>query len=136
MGFIAAHMGFLWEGARYQIVESSVSTVNGGSSYLDVASDILRMRFTLDKGQLLLSFRRTGGATDEWFSVDLIRRWLTGKKESSSLLDASYAAFVGGNLRAIEELFSDTSWPMVQAGLKDLKRQRADELFGRVGSFE
>jgi hypothetical protein len=46
MGFISTHMRFLWEGARYQIVGSLVSTVNGGSSYLDVASPVLRLRFT------------------------------------------------------------------------------------------
>jgi hypothetical protein len=136
MGFVAAHMGFLWVGARYQIVESLVSTVNGGSSYLDVASDVLRMRFTLDKGQLLLSFRRTDGPPDEWFSVDLIRRWFTGLKESSSLLDESYAAFVERNLAAIERLFSDEAWPTAHAGLKELKGQRANELFGPVGGSE
>lgn len=133
MGFISAHMRFLWEGARYQIVGSLVSTVNGGSFYLDVASDVLRLRFTLDKGELFLDFRRPDGDPDEWHSVDLIRRWFTGRRDTSGLLDESYAEFVGENLVAIEELFSGRNWPSAHAQLEQLALQRAREMFGRFG---
>jgi hypothetical protein len=136
MGFISAHMKFLWEGARYQIVGSLVSTVNGGSSYLDVASDVLRMRFTLDKGELFLDFRRPGGGGEEWYSVDLIRRWFTGRRETSGLLNESYAHFVEENLVAIEQLFSSKNWPSAQEELEQLAQQRAQEMFGRFGRLD
>jgi hypothetical protein len=75
LAFIATHMGFLWQGAHFRIVGSEVTTSNGGDAYLMVESDVLRMRFVRDRGQLLLDFQPSArGPSSSWFSVDLIRR--------------------------------------------------------------
>lgn len=129
--FIAAHMGFLWDQARFRITGSDVTNVNGGDALLLVESDVLRLRFVRDRGQLVLDFQPVAGdAASEWFSVDLIRRLLLGKPETSGLLDESYAAFIGQHLDAIEDRFRSERWPATQADLNRLKVKRAKELFG------
>ncbi len=131
LAFIAAHMAFLWDGARFRIVGSEVATSNGGYAYLEVESAALRLRFIRDRGQLLLDFQPSGrGPSAEWFSVDLIRRLLLGERESSGILDEGYAAFLDNHLEEIEVRFGDDAWPTTRAALKQLKMKRAKELFG------
>ncbi|MET7283780.1 hypothetical protein ABZS29_36460 [Kribbella sp. NPDC005582] len=131
LAFIATHMGFLWDEARFRIAGSEVSTVNGGDALLVVESDVLRLQFVRDRGQLFLDFQPvSGGAASEWFSVDLLRRLMSGQPETSGLLDEGYAAFIGQNLDTIEGLFRTERWPETRAELKALEIKRAKELFG------
>ena len=131
LAFIAAHMGFLWEEARYHITGSETTTSNGGDAYLLVESSTLRLRFVQDRRQLFLDFQPCKPAPSrEWFSVDLIRRMFRGRPETSSLLDESYATFVQDHFDEIESRFEDDSWPTTHAALKLLKKKRAKELFG------
>lgn len=131
IAFIAAHMGFLWDGARYRITSSEVATSNGGDAVLVVESEELRLRIVRDRGQLFLDFQPSFSSLDgEWFSVDLLRRLQTGKREQTAELDERYAAFVQDNLQEIERSFSETEWPGTLTRLKKLKAKRAKELFG------
>lgn len=131
LSFIAAHMGFLWDGARYRITGSVVATSNGGDALLLVESEGLRLRFVRDRGQLFLDFQPSAAKLDgEWFSIDLIRRLQTGQREESAELDESYASFVREHLPEIEHEFSPQEWPSTHAKLKKLKAKRAKELFG------
>jgi len=124
-------MGFLWEGARYRITGSETATSNGGDAYLIVESSILRLRFIQDRRQLFLDFQpRRPEPSQEWFSVDLIRRMFQGQPEVSGVLDESYATFIQDHLDEIESRFEDDSWLATQAALKILKKKRAKELFG------
>ena len=73
LAFIAAHMGYLWDGARYRITGSEVSTSNGGDALLLVESEELRLRFVRDRGQLFLDFQPSFSSPDgAWFSIDLV----------------------------------------------------------------
>jgi hypothetical protein len=131
LAFIVSYMGFLWTGARFKIVGSEVSTSNGGDALLLVESRHLRLRFVCDRTQLLLDFQPTGtSAPNEWFSVDLIRRMLLGTRETSAVLDASYAAFLWEHLDEIERRFSDENSAETRRQLKELKVKRAKEMFG------
>ncbi|MFC9689140.1 hypothetical protein ACFTSF_11410 [Kribbella sp. NPDC056951] len=130
LAFIATHMGFLWDQARFRIAGSEVTTYNGGDALLLVESDVVRLRFVRDRGQLLLDFQPATGGISEWFSVDLIRRLMLGQPESSGLLDEGYAAFIGQHLDAIEGRFRPERWAETHAELKALKVKRAKELFG------
>lgn len=124
-------MGFLWAGARFKIVGSEVSTSNGGDALLLVESDLLRMRFTCDRTQLLLDLQPADTSSrNEWFSIDLIRRLFLGTREESAVLDESYAEFIRDHLADIERAFSGESWPQTRSRLKELKVKRAKELFG------
>jgi hypothetical protein len=131
LAFIANYMGFLWAGARFKIVGSEVATSNGGDALLLVESRDLRLRFVCDRTQLLLDLQPTRTQTpSEWFSIDLIRRVLLGKREDSALLDESYAVFLKEQLDEIERRFSDENWSETRPELQKLKLKRAKELFG------
>lgn len=131
LAFIAAHMSFLWDQARFHVTGSEVTSTNGGNAVLLVESDILRLRFVQDRGQLLLDFQPVWDETSrEWYSVDLIRRLFVGMPETSGLLDEGYAAFIEKHLDAIEDRFRKAAWPTTRAELKRLEVQRAQEMFG------
>jgi hypothetical protein len=131
LGFIVDYMGFLWSGARFKIIGSEIANSNGGDALLLVESDRLRMRFVSDRTQLFLEFQPIGTPVpNEWFSIDLIRRMILGTRETSALLDESYAEFFHQHLDEIEERFSSENWTEVHSQLKALKVKRAKELFG------
>ncbi len=129
--FIAQHMGYLWVGARFQIAGSQVATSFGTDAVLFVDSSRLRLRFVSDRDQLSLDFRPVTGADPRhWYSIDIVRRMLQGKPETSSLLDRSYAEFLRDNLDEIEARFSEENWPSTRETLHKLELQRSKELFG------
>lgn len=129
ISFIAEHMGYLWQGARFRIVGSEVSTSNGGDAVLVLESDILRLRFTRDKTQLFLHLQPLTG-DHKWFSIDVVRRHFTGIAERSSLLDISFAEFLRDGMEQIEQRFSSTEWPATRRELHRIEVARAKELFG------
>jgi hypothetical protein len=131
--FIAAHMGFLWRGARFRIVGSEVSTSFGTNALLLVEGERIRLRFISDRDELSLDFqsvRANPSKNREWHSVDRIRRLMTGRREESGLLDESYARFVEEHLGQIEDLFSPEKWPETKERLKALGKVISKELFG------
>jgi hypothetical protein len=129
--FIAAHMGFLWDGASFKITGSDVSTSGGGDALLVVESRHLRLRFVCDRRQLLLDFQPSVTPDEkEWFSVDLIRRLFLGERERSAVLDESYATFLRAHMDDIDGRFSIENWPTTHLELRRLKKVRAREMFG------
>jgi hypothetical protein len=89
-----------------------------------VASDALRLRFVRDRGQLMLDLQGPGPAdAKDWYSVDLLRRLLTGQRQESAVLDATCAAFLREHLAEIESLFS-TDRADTRSRLKELLRHR------------
>ncbi|GLI28280.1 hypothetical protein ARHIZOSPH14_25220 [Agromyces rhizosphaerae] len=129
LAFIVEHMSFLWQGARFRIVSSMVSTSNGGDAVLLAESDGVRLRFVCDRGQLFLDLQPASARTDEWYSIDLLRRMYTGQREASAVLDASYAAFLEEHLDELEQRFAPAAWDETLAELAILKQRRAQEMF-------
>ncbi len=129
LAFIAGYMEFLWVGARHRIVNSEVATSFGGDACLIVESKVLRLRFVSDRGQLFLDVQPVGELKD-WYSIDLVRRLLTGRPEHSAALDQEYASFLRNQLDDIERRFSKEAWPRTQQELKTLKARRSKEMFG------
>lgn len=130
LAFIASHMGFLWVKARFRITGSEATTINGGNALLFIESDILRMRFMCDRGELFLDFQPVESRETEWFSVDITQRFFRNPKDSGGLLSKDSVDFVCQNLNAIEERFSANRWPEVRVELKKLEAKRAKERFG------
>ncbi|MFI6267211.1 hypothetical protein [Micromonospora sp. NPDC051006] len=130
LAFIVTYMGFLWSDAHFKIVGSEVTLVNGGDALLVLESPTVRLRFVRDRGQLFLDFQPAVEQGDEWYSVDLVRRLLLGKREYSAVLDESYAQFLASHLREVEERFDESRWEMTRKDLKELKVRRAKEMFG------
>ncbi|WP_141692831.1 hypothetical protein [Leifsonia xyli] len=109
-----------------------MTTINSGDAVLFVESSTIRMRFTRDRGQLFLDLSPAvgDGRSDEWYSIDLVRRLFTGRPETSSVLDASYAEFVERRIEDIEQCFEAERWPATRTELKKIKVRRAKERFG------
>lgn len=128
--FIVAHMGLLWDDARFRIVGSDLSDHNGGYASLVIESDQLRLTFTRERGELLLYFEPAQVMRPESFTVDIVRAFFLGSRETSSLLDASYASFVESHLAEIEPSFSKVQWPTTLPVLKKLEQERSKRTFG------
>ena len=122
--------GFLWRDARFRIVDSEVTAVMGGDSWVLIASDAVQLRFVRDRGQLFLDLRPAGVPEKSWFSVDLLWRLLLDAKRESAELDTAYAALIAEHLDDIERRFAPDEWPATRKALKALANQRAKEMFG------
>ena len=123
-------MGFLWRNARFRIVGSETSTSFASDALLLVEGEHLRLRFVNDRGQLFLDLQPSSpGSSTDWYSIDLLRRLMSGRPEASAVLDESYADFLRENFDAVSDLFSDR-WSTTQAELRELKAKRAKEMFG------
>jgi hypothetical protein len=124
--FLVAHLAFLYAPGRYRFVDSG-SVESFGNAYLDLESDAMRLRMIRDRSQLFLDFAPLDG--NDWFSLDVVRRLLTGERQESSELSPDYAAFLEREIGEIERRFRDERDETVRA-LKELERVRAKELFG------
>src|SRR5687768_16664773 len=65
LAFIVTYMAYLWDGARFRLVDSEVTTANGGDALLIVESITVRLRFVRDRGQLFLDLQPTAVPADE-----------------------------------------------------------------------
>jgi hypothetical protein len=131
LDFIVRFCSFLWIDARFRIIDSEATTSFGGNAFIVVASARLRLRFVADRDQLFLELQEVDAVRPkEWYSIDLIRRLVTGNRESSAVLDESYAMFLKENMLEIESLFDGERMPDTRKRLQDLKRKRAKEMFG------
>ena len=129
--YLLAHASFLYKEFGFRFVDSAVSDSFGGDAYLILANDKLRMRLVRDRDQLFADFQcsdSSGGK--EWFSIDIVRRFLTGEREYFAELDASNARFLRERLRGIEEAFDPVVFDATQRELHRLEKERSKFLFG------
>jgi hypothetical protein len=80
--FLLRHCSFLYKDLGFRFVDSQCSKSFGGDAFLILASDKVRFRFVRDRGQLFADFQEpTSGAKAEWFSIDIVRKHLTGESD-------------------------------------------------------
>jgi hypothetical protein len=130
--YLVDYMAFIWGTHRYRISDSRVFE-SFGDAWLDISSDAVRLRFMRDRGQLFLDVQPVSAAGDrERYSIDVVRRHLTGQVPASgALLDADHGAFLQENFAAIENLVADhENWPATAAELERLLRLQSKERFG------
>jgi hypothetical protein len=125
--YLVDYMAFIWGTHRYRISDSQVFESFGGDAWLDISSDAVRLRFINDRGQLFLDVQPVSAGDREWYSIDVVRRHLTGQVPASgALLDADHGAFLQENFAAIENLVADhENWPATAAELERLLRLRS-----------
>jgi hypothetical protein len=132
LAFIFRHCSFLWDQAGYRFTDSRSTPSFGGDGYVILESSSLRLRFLRKRGQLFLDVQEPGAGEDaRWYSIDIVRRLLTGERMASAELSADYAQFLRLHLSDIEARFSDQSArPETKRRLDELEQIRAKELFG------
>ena len=128
--FLVEHLAFLYAPDRFRFVDSRTSTSFGGDAFLVLASDVLRIRLVRDRGQLFMDFQATAERDDrDWYSIDVVRRLLTGERQDTAELSPEYARFLEEHLDEIEKRFSEEELANTRKALKELERIRAKELF-------
>jgi hypothetical protein len=121
---------FLFEKYEFRFVDSLYSKSFGGDAYVTIESENMKMRFTLDRGQLLLEFASRKRQKSKWYSIDLISQLVTGKVETTALLDDHYAQFLVESIEEILNLFSEKNLERTLQELSKLEKARAKRLFG------
>lgn len=131
LAFLLRHCSFLWE-TGYRFTDSLWTPSFGGDSYVILESSSLRMRFLRERGQLFLEVQEPGaGENAQWYSIDIVRRLLTGERMASAELSADYANFLRLHLSDIEARFSGQSVRAeTKRRLDELEQISAKERFG------
>jgi hypothetical protein len=129
--FLIECLNFLYAPGRYRFVDSGTSTSFGGDAFLVLESGAMRIRLIRDRGQLFMDFQASGERGEmDWYSIDVVRRLLTGERQESAELTPDYARFLEKHLDEIEMRFSDGEISATRTALKELEKTRAKELFG------
>ncbi|OWU65928.1 MAG: hypothetical protein CBB60_002165 [Armatimonadetes bacterium Cent15-Ar3] len=129
--FLLRHCSFLYKDLGCRFVDSQCSKSFGGDALLILASDKVRFRFVRDRGQLFADFQGpTAGTDDEWFSIDIVRKHLTGESEYHSEMNPENIAFLKERFSEIEGLFQPSSLTATRKQLHKLEAERAKRLFG------
>ena len=128
--FLAEHCGFLFGPGRFRFVDSLAESAFGDAMVV-LESGTLRLRFTHDRGQLLLEFQPIGGKRTDWFSLGLLRGVLLGDRGGSEVLDPAWASFLADSLDDLDRTLADAE--KAKHLIEQLKHQaglRAKALFG------
>jgi hypothetical protein len=128
--YLARNCTFLFRPGWLRFVDSRVDESFGGDAYVVLESTTLRLRFTRDRGQLLLSFQAIEGRASEWFSPGLLRSLLMGDRGGSEVLNEEWAAFLGTSLDELERRLNGPQREATLQGLHQAAKSRAKELFG------
>jgi hypothetical protein len=129
--YLIEWLSFLYAPGRYRFVDSGTSTSFGGDAFLILESDVMRIRLIRDRGQMFMDFQSCAERGEmDWYSIDVVRRLLTGQRQESAELSPDYARFLEERLDEIERRFSDGEISATRKALKSLEKTRAKELFG------
>jgi hypothetical protein len=129
--FLITRFGYLFEPDRYRFVDSNSDRSFGDDAVVLLESEILRLRFSRDRSQLLLEFQPIQGRKDEWFSPGLLRGLLTGERGGSEVLSDEWASYLEPALDELEvRLKNPATHDATIAGLREQAKARAKELFG------
>ena len=127
--YLMKHCSFLYKLNRFRFVDSG-SSESFGNAFLILEHEDLRLQFVRDRGQIFLDFQPTRKKhKSNWFSIDIIKRMVTGKIETSAEMDSEKVEFLKTNLDKIEQLFSTANMESTIEKLRELERTRAKRLF-------
>lgn len=126
--FLVEHFSFLYNEHDARFVESRVQ----GSNVLIVLEvDGLRLRFVRERGQLFLDFQSLQDSSrDDWFSLDIVYRFITGKVVDSAELDCEKIEFIKRHFKEIADAFSSTDRAATEKAMHAFEDERARRLFG------
>lgn len=129
--FILRHCSFLYKEFECRFVDSRCSKSSGGDAFLILASDRVRFRIVRDRGQLFADFQEpTSNDDDEWFSIDIVRKHLTGESDYHSEMTLDNVGFLKNYFGEVENLFKPSSFADTRKQFHKLEAERARALFG------
>jgi hypothetical protein len=128
--YLVGHCSFLFRPGWFRFVDSRVGESFAGDAYVVLESSTLRLRFTRDRGQLILEFQPVDGRASEWFSPGLLRGLLVGDRGGSELLNEDWATFLATSVEEFERRIGGPERDATLQALRKQARSRAKELFG------
>lgn len=129
LNFIINHCLFLFEKYGFRFIDSLYSKSFGGDAYITLESEIMKIRFTLDRGQFFIDFASSKKHKSSWYSIDLISQFITGRVELTSVIDSHYTHFFVENMAVIYDYFSEENVEETLNKLTKLAKERAKRLF-------
>jgi hypothetical protein len=130
LALLIQQLSFLYAPGRFRFVDSATSTSFGGDAYLVLESGVMRVRFVRDRGQIFMDFQGLEETPDgKWFSLDVVRRLITGERQETAELVPEQIEFVQERFSEIEDRFTGSRYADTAARLKELELNRAKELF-------
>ncbi|SPM33029.1 hypothetical protein MRAB57_832 [Mycobacterium rhizamassiliense] len=126
--YFLEYFDVLYLDPRYRITDSKTTGVASNNASLSITGPTLSWDLVNDKGQILLGVAPTALATpDNWFTVSLIKQYLSGQGEIEYSSAADEITWVRTNGERVEELFSDGSQlETICETLRSLRRSNAD----------
>lgn len=129
--FLLKYCSDFYKKYGFKFSNSEVTPQFGGNAYLMLENDNLKIRFIIDRGQLMLEFfSKFDKKRDNWYSIDLVRQLISGEDEYYALLDDNNGQFIQKNLDKIIEMFRENVITQTIEKLNLLKKRRAKILFG------
>lgn len=107
--FFLRYFDFLYLNPDYRITDSTTSGSPSINASLSLAGPVVSWDLSNDRGQVRFAVAPTKLATvpDNWFRIPLVRQYLDGFDEMSSVSSEETAAWIRENLARLEQLFSD-----------------------------
>ena len=129
--FLATEGFFLFEDHNFRFVDSHYWSAFGGSGTVVLASDVLDIRFAIEREhRIFMDFRATGRTSpNSWFSIDIVRQLLTGEIDRS-YMDDENTAFLNQRFHDVQVLFSKDRLDETEVEFKKLEKKRSKRLFG------
>jgi hypothetical protein len=108
--YFVRYFDILYLDSRYRITDSSTTGVPTANASLRLQSPILCWNITNDRGQILLYVAPTELVTPTtWYSVSLIKQYLSGQQQIEYLSAVDEIGWVREDPSRLEQLFSDAS---------------------------
>lgn len=128
LSYLIEHLAFLYTDYGARFVDSEV---RGPQASLVLEMIDLRLRIVSDRSQLFLDFQSTHHPDpDDWFSFDIVRRFITGEVVDSAELDEAKIAFTKEHLVEIAKAFSAEDHRATEWIMHKFEQERAQRLFG------
>ncbi|MDD7812780.1 hypothetical protein PP713_09440 [Mycobacterium sp. CSUR Q5927] len=125
------YLEVLYLNPKYRIANSTTTGSPAENASLRLTGDTVSWQIINDRGQIYVAVAPTRmDTTENWFRLTIIRQYLDGVDEHSTLLSDELAAWLSQNISRVEELFVDARVGISCEALIGLEETKATELFG------
>ena len=126
------HLSFLYKESGYRVIDSRHSN-SFGNGFLILEGPALRIMIVSDRGQLCLDFSgQTQSNWCAWQDCDAVFQLLDDEFRSTTASNKMLGSKIQSHLQMIEQCFSPAELAETLTKLSELKRERADNIFGAM----
>ena len=119
--------GLVFQTRVFDVVETQDSA-SFGDSFAVAESDAFRLRFLIDRDQIFIDISALK-RPDTWHDLSLVKNLIEGTSIDSTADIPELAAFLEQNFAEIEKIFKGENLDATETALKELKRERAEQMF-------